>query len=131
MTNSELKEYILRSLGHPMVKVELHENHLTDIINDAYAFHLKWGVGISTQGVFLTKSLSAGVREYTLPEGVHTVVDMKDSSSNLGGSQELFSLSNAMYNQYINSFNSFNLVSYTIGLQFMNLLERFDVSKFA
>jgi hypothetical protein len=130
MNKAQLVQYIKRKLGYPMIKVELHETHFDDIINDAYTFHKKWGVGISSKEVFITKQMTSGVNEYTLPKGIRSVIEFKDVSSNLGGSQQLFSINNAIWMQYKPSFQSFNLVSYEIAMQFIDLLERYDVSKF-
>ena len=130
MTKEELKGYIKRKLGFPMIKVEIHDSHFDDIIADAYSFHRKWGVGISIKEIFITKKISSGVNEYPLPKGIRSVTELKDVSSNLGGSQTLFSLNNAIWMQYSPSFQNFNLVSYEIAMQFIDLLERYDVSRF-
>jgi len=131
MTLTELKDEIKRSFGYPMINVELHDDHIEDAINDAYRFHLKWGIGHSTQQVCFTKALSAGVREYSLPGGVQTVVEVKDFSSNLGGSQELFSVSNFIYQHYMTNITGYTLIDYEISMQFIDLLEKYNSSKYA
>lgn len=114
-----------------MINVELHDDHIEDAINDAYRFHLKWGIGQSSQQVCFTKALSAGVREYSLPGGVKTVVEVKDFSSNLGGSQELFSVSNFIYQHYMTNITGYTLIDYEISMQFIDLLEKYNSSKYA
>jgi hypothetical protein len=99
MNLTELKLHIKQHFGHPMVKVELHDSQMYGIIERAYNFHKKWGVGISTQETCFTMAISAGQKEYTLPAGVHSVIQINDTSSNLGGSQELFSVQNAIHQQ--------------------------------
>jgi len=81
--------------------------------------------------VFFTKALSAGVREYDLPAGVRTVIDVKDYSSNLGGSQELFSVNNYIFQNYFSNVSGFSLMSYEISMQFLDLLEKYQTSKYA
>ena len=131
MILSELKDYIKQHFGWPMVNVELHDDHLNNQIERAYKFHLKWGIGISTQETFFTKRLSAGVREYNMPNGVHSIVEVWDQSSNLGGSQELFSVTNAIHQQWTTGgYDSFSLVDYQLSKQYIDLLEKYQVSRY-
>ena len=130
MNLTGLKLHIKQHFGHPLVKVELHESQMDGIIEQAYKYHLKWGVGIATQETFFTAPISAGISEYVLPAGVKTVIKVVDSSSNLGGSQELFSVQNAIYRTWVNNVTGFSLIDYTISMQYIDLIEKFTTSRF-
>lgn len=135
MTLIELKNHIKGILGYPYVKVELHDDQLNSIIERAYKFHKKWGVGISTQETCFTLPISAGEWQYNLPAGVHSVIEVVDTSSNLGGSQELFSVQNMMYMQASNNFSTgtitgFSLIDYTLSMQYIDLVSKYAISKY-
>jgi len=130
MNISELKGHIKGILGYPYIKVELHDDQLNTIIERSYRFHKKWGVGISTQETCFTVAISAGKSEYEMPAGVHTVIEVVDTSSNLGGSQELFSVQNAIYMQWMNNITGFSLIDYTISMQYIDLLEKYSTSRY-
>jgi len=131
MNLTELRTHIKQHFGYPMVEVELNDAQLNGVINQAYNFHKKWGIGHSTQEVFFTKSLSAGVREYDMPAGVHSVIDVKDYSSNMGSSSELFTINSTIYQQFVNNISGFSLVDYELAMQFVDMLERYQVSRFS
>jgi hypothetical protein len=59
------------------------------------------------------------------------VIEVKDFSSNLGGSQELFSVSNFIYQNYMSNITGFTLIDYEISMQFIDLLEKYNSSKYA
>lgn len=131
MLLQEFKDNILGYFGWPLVKVEIHEAHLNSVIERAFNFHKKWGTGISTNEIFFTKLVSSGIDEYDLPVGVQTVVKVWDFSSTIGKADELFTISNQMYqNNFLGDISGFNLIDLEIGMQFVSLLEKYNVSKY-
>lgn len=72
MNVDELKQWILRRLGAPYLKVELCDDHLNDEVEEA----LQWYVakkGLVKQGLIM---VNPGQTEYQLPEEVETVLDV-------------------------------------------------------
>lgn len=135
MTKSELRNWIKRSLGFPYIKVELSNDHLDDSINRAKNMFTKWAVGNSTREVFFTMPLSAGKRVYNLPDGIIEVIDTNDSTDNFGSANQLFTTSNYMLNSGVlnfqNSGTPYSMVSYHMGLNYIDLLNKYSVSDFS
>ena len=76
LTAEELKSWILRRLGLPVVKVELYEEHVEDAIEEAR----KWfsaRKGVQKRAVLEVASTQS---EYTLDEDVDVVLDVAFSS---------------------------------------------------
>lgn len=72
MPNEELKAWILRRLGSPLLKVELTNEHLEDAVEEARRwFAAKKGVKKSTNLNFYS-----GQPDYDLPDEVDTVLDV-------------------------------------------------------
>ena len=132
MTKNELKNYIKRELGHPLIKVELSDDHLDDSISRTINMHDKWAMGNATQTIFFTKVISAGEVDYLLPDGVVGVIDMEDSSDSLGTANQLFTIQNSMLNSgMLPSLHSgFSLVSYHLALDYLDMLRRYTVSSY-
>lgn len=135
MTKAELRDYIIRQLGSPYIKVELSNDQLNDAINRATAMHNKWAVGNSIREVFFTMPLSAGERYYNLPDGVSEVITMDDSTDNMGSANQLFTTSNYMLNagmlNFLQGRQTYSMVSYQLGLQYLDLLDKYSVSAFS
>lgn len=76
MAEAELREWILRQLGRPFLKVELTEDHLKDSIEGAKRwFSAKKGVHTT-----VPLSILPGQTEYELPDIVDTVTDVVPTS---------------------------------------------------
>lgn len=72
MTVEELKKWILRRLGAPILKVELTECHLDDVVDEArHWFNAKKGV---IKRAFMR--LTPNQNEYPLPDEMDTVVEV-------------------------------------------------------
>ena len=134
MTKEEFREYIKRQLGHPYIKTEISNDQLDDCINRAKSMFTLWAVGNATQEVFFTLPLSGGERHYTLPDGITEIIDMKDTSDNFGDANQLFTTSNYMLNagmlNFLNSGQKFSMVSYHLGLDFLDMLNKYSTSDF-
>lgn len=72
MDEDQLKQWILRRFGAPMLKVELMDEHLDDIIKDAKRW-FSARKGVRRQAVM---QVLAGKNSYTLDEMVDTVLDI-------------------------------------------------------
>jgi len=150
-TRAELRERVRRNLGHPMVKVELCDQHIDDAINIARDQWIRWAVGNSTEERYLTLLLLPGKWLYDLPAGVTEVVNYKDDfggggtmgsahTYERGGPQELFTLDNAMYmsgfmnaNMYGGSqtgIQAYNMINYEIARQTLGTMEYYWTNKY-
>ena len=137
MTKTELIDFIKSDFGYPYVKVELGTTHLNNIIFRAKAMWDKHATGRSTQEVFLTKVISGGERNYTMPDGILDVIDMNDSSDDLGSANQLFTVQNALANSGMlpsvgNNVGcgSWSLLDYHTGLSYLDDLSKYTVSSF-
>lgn len=93
-----LKQYILRSLGAPLIVVEISDANLEDCINDAVEYFTKY---CSQEQDFMAINLNTYVRDvgFTLPDNITGVFSMNDFLGSVtAGSDQLFSVSNVMLN---------------------------------
>ena len=127
---SELSNRIKRKLGWPMIKIELHEDQITDSIDFARNKFIKYAAGQATQEVFFTMLLSAGQYMYDMPDGTVEVISYDASNSNIGGINTLFTLGNYMYNQgafdgLLRQGRGFGLIDFHIALDFIETFHRY------
>ena len=129
MTKRELINWIRRSLGEPMVKVELHDSQIEDCILQGRYEYVKWAVGNATEEVVFTVALSAGIDTYEMPSGVTEIVKVKEFDTSAQGINTLFSVQNYLYNQGVLSFldnvGSYSMIEYHMALEFIDLLDRY------
>ena len=129
MTKKELRNWVRRKLGYPMVRVELHDTQIDDCIEQARYEYIKWATGNITEEVAFTVALSAGISEYELPSGVTEIVRVKEFDTSAHGINTLFSVQNYLYNQGVLSFlknvGSYSMVDYHMALEFIDLLDRY------
>jgi hypothetical protein len=129
---TELADRIKRRLGYPMIKVELHDDQITDSINFARNKFIKFAAGQATQEVFFTMMLSAGQYLYDMPDGTVEVISYDSSASSMGGINTLFTLGNFLYSQGMfgllnpgNSESGYSLIGYHIAIDFLETLHRY------
>lgn len=126
---NKLKEKIKRSLGYPLVKVELTDEQITDNIYRARNKFIKFAAGHATQEVFFTIPLSSGVTEYDMPTGCVEIISY-DIESTTSGINTLFTIEHYLYETglfdllRVNGYG-YNLISYHIALDFLEMLERY------
>lgn len=72
LDEDQLKDWVLRKLGAPMIKVELTKEHLCDAIEDAK----RWFVAKKGVTKLLNLPIQDGQTEYCLPNDVDTVTDV-------------------------------------------------------
>ena len=96
LIKSELKDKIIRHLGWPVVRVELHESQLDDVIEDALIMFKQWALGDAVQERYFTLLLESGKQEYDLPEEVTEIISLTDNALNLGNANELFTVENLL-----------------------------------
>jgi hypothetical protein len=71
----ELKQYIYRKLGHPVINVEVDETQLEDVIDEALKTFIESHYDACEIG-YVELEVQAGVKEYTLPESVQDVLEV-------------------------------------------------------
>lgn len=97
-TREDLKDYILRQLGAPLVTVEITDEQLDDNINDAIEYFTKYA---QQDDDFIAVNLSGYVENVglTLPSNVTGVFMLDDMTVGLNGDfNRLFSIPNSMLN---------------------------------
>lgn len=96
-SRAELKAYMLRKLGSPVVNVEVTDEQLDDAVNDTLDDYLTRAYS-GVEERYLLAQVKAGQQEYTLPYEVQAVLAVHDTSSDLFNTShnDLFSL-----NQFI------------------------------
>lgn len=135
MTKQELIEMVRRNLGYPLIKVELEPEHYDDAIKYARLKYIKWAVGNATEEVWFTMLLRSGEMTYEMPAATVDVIGYTDgvSMSEAGGINTLFTIDNYLYSQGMYDpllKSNFGLVSYHIARDFLESIQRYQVSKY-
>jgi hypothetical protein len=96
-----LKNYVKIKLGHPVVCVQVTDEQLTQVIEDAIQTYQKIAAGIGNYETYLSFEISAGVPTYSL-SGVESVCDLDFSFSDPNGINVLFSSQhNILYQDWV------------------------------
>jgi len=141
LRKSDLVEKIKRRLGYPMVKLEIEDATIQDNIDYSRQRFIKWAVGQATQETYHTIMLSGGVGTYDLPGSVVEVLAYETQP--FGGVNQLFTISNFMYNAGMfdqmlgrgggsggGAASGFTLVSYHIARDFLETVKRYVVDTY-
>lgn len=129
MTKNELRNWIKRRLGYPMVRIELHDTQIDDCIHTARYEYIKWAAGNITQEATFALPLSAGIAEYDLPSGVTNIVKAKGYNTSVHGINTLFSVENYLYNKgilaFLDNLSGYTWLDYHIALEYMDLIDKY------
>ena len=98
MSKADIAEKIKRRFGYPVVKVELEDIQIYDIIDIAKAKWIKWGAGNAQVETYFTVLLLANTNFYDLPLGVVDIVDYDDNGRGYGVNT-LFTVENFLYSR--------------------------------
>ena len=74
LQNKDLVQYIYRKLGHPVIRVELAEEQLEDVIDEAIKTYTEQHLDACEIG-YINVEVVAGQSDYTLAESVQDVLD--------------------------------------------------------
>jgi hypothetical protein len=72
--SAELKQYIYRKLGHPVINVEVDETQLEDVIDEALKTFVESHYDACDIG-YIEVQVQAGVKDYYLPEAIQDVME--------------------------------------------------------
>jgi len=133
-------EWILRKLGHPLITVELTEDHINDAINEAVEEFTKY---VNQERKYLALDLADydPVSGFILPDcctGVFALEgDCTGSGAGFGGINTLFSTGNQMQNAGFDfNFGSGGggfaegWITYEASMQYLDLIKRMTASEF-
>ena len=131
------KELIIRvrkRLGEPMIKVELHNEQISDFIDEARDTYIKWAIGQATQEVYMTLMLEPDKSLYELPGGIIEVMSY-DNAHSYGGINTLFTIDNYLYNNgmydgLMRPGGETSIVNYHIALDFLSTMKRYRPDKY-
>lgn len=135
MTKAQLAERILRSLGHPIIKVELDTTQIYDAIDYARDKFIRYATGNATQEVYFTMALSATQYLYDMPVGVTDVLSYSSNGISSGINTlftvENYMYSNGMFDGLVKTYSSgYDLISYHIAMDFLETLHRYTPDEY-
>jgi len=133
-TKGDLANLLRRRLGEPVVKVELKDQQIYDIIDYSKQKWVKWGVGNSIVETYFTLMLIGSTNFYDLPLGVIDVVDVDDSGSQ-SGVNTLFTIENFMYSRGVlnpmmwnTGAYGYSIINYHLALDWLKTLDKYTPS---
>jgi hypothetical protein len=107
---SEMRSYIKRRLGYPVINVEIHDDQLTDIISDSMDIFSRYHYGEGSYLDYLIFTISADTNSYNLsayvdsdgqPLNINDIVDFETSISS-DGINTLFTPSHVLLQEQSN-----------------------------
>ncbi len=126
-TRQDLKDWILRQLGHPLITVELTNEHLDDCINNAVEEFTKYaGQDQDYLAINLSGYTPSGI---LLPDNVTGIFNIDEGNTSLrGGITELFTIPNQMLNAGSLVIpvpgEAYGWLNYELALQYLELTKR-------
>ena len=138
-SKEEFCEWILRKLGHPLITVELTEDHIIDAIDEAVEEFTKY---VNQERKYMALNLADynSTSGFILPDcctGIFALEgDCTGSGAGFGGINTLFSIGNQMQNAGFNfNFSSGgggaeSWITYEASMQYLDLIKRMTASEF-
>jgi hypothetical protein len=135
-TKDELKDWVMKRLGWPLVDVEITDEQLINCIDDAVEEFTKYVVqDIDYYALDLSTYETSG---YTMPNNVTAIFALEESNimnGANGGVNTLFSIQNQMWNagifpDFMSGGGSGSWVTYEASLQYLDLVKRMTASGF-
>jgi len=112
-TRKDLRNWMLRQMGHPLIKVELTEDQLNDAIDNAIQYYSEFAYGGTVDGTLVVK-VESGKRQYKLDDRIVAIREVHASPA---------------YQPFINIPAGYALaVNNPMSLNFLSDLSSFDVS---
>jgi hypothetical protein len=138
MTRAQVRDFVRKRLGAPLVKVEIDDSQIDQEIVYARNKFIKWAVGQATQEIWFTIMLEAGKTLYDLPIGVTNVVSYVDGLGNMsgGGINTLFTMENYLYNNgafdalLSTKGSGYGVVDYHLAKDFVETFSRYFSSQY-
>jgi len=134
-SEDDIKDWIMRKLGYPLVQVEITEDTLTDCINDAVEEFTKYVTQeVGYIGLDLEEYSTSG---FTLDGNVTSVFALEESTiygDVTGGINVLFSVKNTMWNAgmfpvpWSSSMGSW--VDFEAAMSYVDMINRLTAAKF-
>ena len=128
-TRDQFKNWIAISLGYPLTRVELHDLHYEQAINNSTEIFSKYVIQETEYFAFALSGYTQNVG-YTLPDRIQSVFNISDQSSTMGSVNTLFSFGNQLLNagMWPTSIDlvgsNFGLVQLEVSKQYVELLQR-------
>lgn len=125
-TRDQLKDYILRRLGSPVINIELTDEQMDDAINDTLDNFLPRAYsGVEERYLFLP--FTPGVHDYILDYSIEAVLEVVDFESDLfvsGSTSDLFGMNQLIAQQIFNQggINKIDILTYEMTNEFMSTI---------
>ncbi len=127
-TRDDIKSWILRQLGHPLITIELADEHLEDVVNESVETFTKY---CSQDIDYVAANLSGYVASsgIMMPSNITGIFSMNDNmAGSLHDVNRLFSIPNVMMNAGMLVVpypgETWGWVSYEMSMQYMELTKR-------
>lgn len=121
---AELKKYIFRRLGSPVINIELTEDQLEDVINETIEKFVTVAYSGTSEKIIPVQFLS-GVQKYLLPYNVFAVLSLNSSNFATGGAsaiQNPFHINNYIASDLYMGSGRINLLMYQQTSEFLNTM---------
>lgn len=124
-SKDDLKQYILRRLGYPVVNIEITDDQLEDIIYETLQKYFQFAYGGTQLRAGVLIPTEDNQREFKLPFEVMSVLRIYDSSFAINTSlQDPFAVNYVVANDFMNfSFFKGNLLTWELVKEFMETMD--------
>jgi len=135
-TRDQMKDWIMKKLGYPLIQVEITEDQLDLCINDSVEEFTKY---VRQESKYLELDLETyNLSGFTLPNNVVSVFALEEGNmgGQSGGVGELFSMKNTLANAgYFPNIitaggGSGAWITYELAMQYMDMMKRLTANHF-
>lgn len=128
-SRTELKDYIMRNLGHPVVQINVDEDQVEDRISDALQFFAEYSDDGRERTILKHQITSAdranaladGYIELDVPSNVDAVINVFPIAHS--SSTGLFSLKYQQAMDDVNNWGHMDMIGYSISRSYFNLID--------
>lgn len=130
-TRAEFKEYILRRLGKPVVKINIDEDQLDDRIDDALKYYADFHFDGAKEVYFKYQVTATDVtnKYITLPENIIGAVDLYNISDPAVGANDMFNIRYQIALNDLYTLTSVSVIPYYMVRMHLALIQELLVGK--
>jgi len=130
-TRKEFKEYCLRSLGWPVIEVNLDDDQIEDRIDEALKYYADFHYD-GSERIYYKHQITANdiTNKYiTLPENIMGAVKIFNIGSRMTNINNMFGIQYQLALNELYTFSSYSMIPYYMGLMHLELIDQILVGE--
>lgn len=130
-SRSEFRDYVMRSLGWPVIQIEVSDEQIDDRIDEALKFYMDWHSEGSERTYYKHQITSEDkVNKYiTLPENIIGAVKVFNINSRMSSINNLFGIQYQLALNELYTFSAYSMIPYYMGIMHLELIDQLLVGE--